>query len=148
MSANTSRRGLIGGSAGLAAGAIVATAAGTMAASASSRHSDAELLRLGAELEHAWAAEEAAYLRNARPEFDQAIEDENQAYFDAAHRIAHQIIEVRATTFDGLFVKASALAWVRREEEFDPEDFEDKTTDLRLAGSIANDLMLMRRYVA
>jgi hypothetical protein len=49
---------------------------------------------------------------------------------------------------EGLLTKAYALGWCRQDDEFEPEDYESTSTETHIVYSIANDLMLMRRYVA
>ncbi|HEX2528081.1 MAG TPA: hypothetical protein VHL31_17485 [Geminicoccus sp.] len=49
----------------------------------------------------------------------------------------------------GLLVKAAAIAWsLGDDDEFTAADLKGETTDVRLACSIANDLLRMRRYRA
>jgi hypothetical protein len=150
MSMNTSRRVLLGrlGTAS-AVGAAAAAAPAIAEQLPVVRHRDRELLRLREELEQAWQAEEATYARNARPEFVQWIEDENQAAFEKVLAIAERMVDLPATTLEGLLAKATAIAWLRRDEPlFERVDHQDACLDTWGCCSLANDLLLMRRHAA
>jgi hypothetical protein len=127
----------------------LAGAAATAASASAGKphHPDAELLRLGQELERAWAEERAVIAATADSYTHEADE-----YTDAMAAITSAIVErveaIRALTIDGLFVKARAIQWCRDSDAFERDEYEGGTTDVRLACSIADDLMLMRRYVA
>lgn len=125
-----SRRGIAG--AGAALLALASTAA--IAAPASG---DAELTRLGAELEAAWSVEAADA---ERCETDEELEAVMARAGDIVDRIEH----LPASTLAGLKVKARAVSWCNQGEEIDPNRFNPyngATTDGRLAASIVRDLL-------
>ncbi|WP_159717758.1 hypothetical protein [Geminicoccus flavidas] len=146
----TSRRNLLERVSTASTIGVAAVAAPAIAEpSPAPRHPDAELLRLRDALEQAWEAEEATYARNARPDFVQAIEDENQAAFEKVLAIAERMIDLPATTLEGLLAKATAIAWLKRDEpRFERIDYQDAWLDTWGCCSIANDLLMMRRYRA
>jgi hypothetical protein len=96
---------------------------------------DAELLRLGAELDQAWAREKALI-------DSEAWGDAYEAAFNACSAIAGQIEKQQAHTLDGFRVKARAVMWCQQWGEVDPFSLsEHPTTDIRLAESIILDLV-------
>ena len=103
---------------------------------------DAELLRLGAEFERSWAAEDDLSLRLLGDQSD-AASDANEAAINATSAIVEKIVALQATTLPGLIMKARAFAWcssgddvVTAEEMFGP----NATTDVRIMLGIVDDL--------
>ena len=96
---------------------------------------DTDLIRLGKELEGAWARE--FELINSK-----TWGDTYEAAFNASSVIVHQIEEHQAHTLDGLRVKARAVMWCQLGA--DPnEPFclgEHQTTDIRLTEAIILEL--------
>jgi len=146
----TSRRNLLERVGAASTIGVAAVAAPAIAEpSPAPRHPDAELLRLRDALEQAWETEEATYARNASTHFVQAIEDENEAAYQKVWALANRMIGMRATTQEGLLAKVTAIAWLRRDEDqFDWIDYKDASIDTWAACTIANDLLMMRRYRA
>jgi len=142
----TSRRTLLA-QAGTAAvvGVTASTAAG--ASAAEPHHPDAELLRLGDELERAWTEERAAF-HATEGICTHETDEYTDAFVGKTSEIAARIKNVPARTFDGLLVKVRAIQWCRDCDLFEPEESWKCSTDSQLAKSIANDLMLMRGGVA
>jgi hypothetical protein len=112
-----------------------AVAIPTAALAGARPHPDAELLRLGRELEEAWARERAT----VRPA---ASDDEVNAVFNVASEIVGEIEALPATTLEGLRVKTRALSWCHDGEGIDFRDEQD-TTDLKLANGIVRDLLAL-----
>lgn len=97
-------------------------------------HPDAELLALGREFEAAWENERRLVaLAKTDAECDAA--------WAPTSAIVHRIVNMPATTMEGLRVKARAILWCGYEEdEAGPEMF-GSNTDHRLAGTIIQDLL-------
>jgi len=126
-----SRRRLLGTTAGVAAVGSLATRA------AAAAHPDAELVRLGAELEAAWARQDAAA---ELAKTDDELEELMRPAEEAVERIEH----LPAYTLAGLLVKARAISWCNCGEEIDPDrfcPFQGAATDGRIAASIVRDLL-------
>ena len=120
------RRFIVAGAGLLALLAKPATAAGN----------DAELVRLGAQLDAAWSEQVAS---------DKADNDIDEPH-ERACEIAHRIEQMQATTIAGLIVKARACSWCHGGEPFEPDFFSldgHPTTDLRLAASVFRDLLAL-----
>ena len=103
---------------------------------------DAEMLRLGIELAAVVEAE------NALPDdVDEAEAAGAEAIIQRGSAIVAAILRHKAHTLAGVQVKARALAWCATDDELGEELFMSGsghlTTDLRLAGSIAGDLLAM-----
>jgi hypothetical protein len=95
---------------------------------------DAPLLNLRRELEAASAALSAMEATASGEEFE-------AAYYQTAS-LARVMLAHKATTIAGLQAKAVAIRWCRGED--DDEDLlvdDNKTTDLRLANSLLDDLL-------
>lgn len=116
----TSRRTLL---AGMAAAAAPVTAMSAVAAPGD----DTELLRLGAALGDAWAAQRSN------------VELTDDAYHRTAD-VVQRILALPAHSIEGLRVKAKAVAWCYDEEPVDLSLDGPKTTDLQLVHSILSDL--------
>ena len=116
-----------------ALGATVASA--SLPSVADAAHPDARLLRLGVELETAWADERRIY---AAFEADQISGEEADKAPDASRAVVDEILRWPATTLEGLRVKARAVSWCYCGDEI---SWDDETTDLQLALSIVNDLV-------
>lgn len=130
---NTTRRSMMGGAAALAAVVAMPVMA--------SEHADAELLRLGRELERAWANERAitaAFHGVYDDDANNLVDD----VCDASGRIVDQIRKVTATTPSGLRVKARAICWIRGEEEI--QSVEADSIDARMVAGLLRDLLNMR----
>ena len=115
-------------------------------------HPDAELLRMGAELETEWARQ-TAFFENTH---DATDEDAMEAMAPSRNSV-QSIQDAKACTLAGLQVKALAIAWCCDDRErgidgiaqFEPEDlFDLATTDERIAWSIVQDLLRMGRMGA
>ena len=94
----------------IAAGSVLAAPASALAIDGVSVRPDAELLRLGRELDAAWAHERATYAR-MKGSYSQEGDRITQAAFDATGEIVGRIEELLATTLDGFKVKARAVSW-------------------------------------
>lgn len=92
---------------------------------------DALLLSLGAELDQAIAAEEAA------------DDDDFRAAAEISRTIVRQIMPIPATSLEGLRVKAKAYRWAHP-DEFDDAIEPDQYTDTGIARSIVKDLLAMQ----
>lgn len=125
----------------LAAAGALATVPGA-ALTALPLHTDAELLRLGAELDEALARQNAAWAASAGELNDEGpLTLKSHAAFDECGGIVDRIELVTATTLAGLLVKAKALAWCRSDDPMTAETFGDHpTTDVRITASILADL--------
>ena len=106
MMTNTTRRAVM---AGLAAAPV----AGLPAIASGAAGDDATLLELGRQLEAAMAHLNFAY--SLIPDFDDDVAVAAERFAHEAHtrtgEIVDAIIETKATTLDGLNVKARALSW-------------------------------------
>jgi hypothetical protein len=132
MSNQTTRRNVITGAAALPLLPASALATETSA--------DAELLRLGAELDRAWAQEKALIYD------DGACGDGYEVANDASSAVGRQIEKQQAHTLEGLRVKARAVMWCHQGEEMDGEPFtlsDQGTTDVRLVEALIRDLVEM-----
>ena len=132
MSTITTRRTLLGEA---AAGTALAVPA---LATAAEPHPDAELLRLGRELDAAWAHERATYAR-MKGSYSKEADRITQAAMLATGEIVDRIEELPATTLDGFKVKARAVSWCYDGGEVDL-GFQG-TTDERLANAIIRELL-------
>ncbi len=75
---------------------------------------DAKLLELGKQIEAAWAHQNCAYSLIPDSDDNAVVEVAEQVAHEAADcigEIVDAIIETKATTFDGLKIKARALSW-------------------------------------
>lgn len=108
-------------------------------------HPDAELLRLGAELDAVWKKEQAAWDIVKRDD----LEDDDPTFVlarqlqDVSGPIVSQIGHLTATTLDGLCVKARAVSWCHCGDEIHLGDVPASSIDVRLAQSIINELLAM-----
>ena len=103
---------------------------------ATETRADAELIRLGAELDHAWARELALICD------DGDCRDGYEAANDAATGVVRQIEQLQAHTLEGLRVKARAVMWCWQWEKFETFSLgEHQTTDIRLSEAIIRDLV-------
>ena len=135
---------------GLLAGAATLTAArGALAAIPPQPNSDAELLRLGALFEAAWAVGNAAYAA-AEGTADEGPESIHAYAMDArTSEIVGQIEALPARTFAGVLVKVRALFWCRTGEPFEAMEFEHylskgpPVTENRLLADLLTDLAAM-----
>ncbi|WP_191060998.1 hypothetical protein [Geminicoccus harenae] len=141
----TSRRTLLA-QAGTAS-VIGVTAPAASASAGQPHHPDAELLRLGRELERAWAEERAAHAATEGT-FTHEADEYTDPFVELSSDVVRKIEAIPALTVDGLLVKVRAIQWCRDGDQFEQDEYKHLSTDARLAHSIANDLMLMRRYVA
>lgn len=99
----------------------------TAAHAQTSPHPDAELIALSDKLDHAWAAEKRA---------NQTSGVDIDPFCDAASAIVELIEATPAVTMAGVMVKVKAFNWCRD----DIGDWEDATTDMRLAEQIIETL--------
>jgi hypothetical protein len=130
----TSRRALLG--------ITTAIAAALPAFASAPLHPDAELLRLGAELEAAWGRE------NAHFDAGLATTDEGiEAAMAPCRDLVNQIELLPARTLEGLRVKARSVQWCCNEGSDDPNYFGSlddwETTDIRISSSIIRDLLAL-----
>jgi len=132
------RRAMLTGAVALPLALPVAALAATVAPSP-----DAELIRLGAELDAAWAAE--APFAERMEALDTVEADEAwEAALGRTSDIAGKIAEATATTLAGLMVKARACSWCRDGEPFTDTTFDEQgTTDVSLAAGVMRDLLAM-----
>lgn len=131
--AASGRRTLLGGGAAL----LALAGGGAAVAKVPAPNPDAELLRLGAELEAAWAGQDAA------AELAET-DEELGVVMDRAGRFVARIEHLPAYTLAGLIVKARAISWCNSGYEIDPDRFcpyPGATTDGRIAASIVRDLL-------
>ena len=123
-----------------ASAALPVTGAVAAGLPAETTTADAELLRLGTELESAWTRERALI-------DSKTWGDTYEAAFNASSAIVDQIEQQRAHTLEGVRVKVRAVMWCHQGEEDDAEPFRlshyQRTTDVRLAESIVLDLAEM-----
>ena len=134
MSREMNRRAILAGVAAIAPVAAL-TAAPALAAP------DAELIALGERLRAAWSADKATIDR-LRGIDTHAAYAEIDASIAACSAIVADIESMRATTLEGVKVKALAVSWCHSGEPFDDESFsEQATTDVRIVSSILNDLL-------
>ncbi len=103
-------------------------------------HPDADLIELGRRLRAAWAAEKAVHAKWGDINSADADREINTA-FDSVLTIVDQIESIQAATMRGIEVKMRALLWCRGGDPF--EDEWPRTTDVRLAFGICNDLQAM-----
>jgi hypothetical protein len=100
---------------------------------------DAKMLELGAQLEVAWAEENAVNLKtDLMDDFVEADRLCGEAA-DRTSAIVAQIERLSASTIDGLLVKAKAVMWCRSGDPFDNHE-DPQTADARLCYSIFQDL--------
>jgi hypothetical protein len=145
--APASRRGLFGAVAGLTlAGTAVTDARHTIRP-----HADAELLRLGALLQAAWAEENAAFAV-VDGLSDGAAQDAAEKAAVALQRRTSAIVDriegTRARTLGGLRIKLSALNWCYSDEPLTAENLAGSRmpcTDTRLLASMLRDLSQIGR---
>jgi hypothetical protein len=103
MKTETTRRAVMAGLAAAPVAGLPAIAGG-----------DAQLLGLGKQLEAAWAHQNCAYSLIPDSDDNAVVEVAEQVANEAAARageIVDTIIETKATTFEGLKIKARALSW-------------------------------------
>ena len=103
MTTNTTRRTIMAGLAAAPVAGLPAIAGG-----------DVQLLELGKQLEAAWAHQNCAYSLIPDSDDNAVVEVAEQVANEAADRtseIVDAIIDEKATTFEGLKVKARALSW-------------------------------------
>jgi hypothetical protein len=132
-----SRRGFLG----QIAGAALAVAAPD--GMSGTRCSDAELLRLGRLLDTA-AAKEVEAWRVALNVLTKDANDAAERLNDSAFAIVSNIQSARAQTFEGLRVKARALAWCHGGEiDFDVLGIAGGSTDQNLLVGMVSDLARM-----
>ncbi len=125
---NLTRRTALAGAA-----ALPLLPAGALAAESSA---DAELLRLGAELDRAWARERTLTYD------DGACHDGYEAANDASSVVGRHIEQQQAHTLEGLRVKARSVMWCHQWGKFEPFNrAEQRTTDVRLVEAIVLDLV-------
>lgn len=105
-------------------------------------HPDAELLRLGAELDAVWKKERAAW-----DSIDQSNQDDIDAkrglaeqHYKEASSVVSQIWQLPATTLEGLRTKAMAVAWCHGSDEVKLCSG-DSHSDLGFADAIVKDLL-------
>ena len=129
------RRAFLAASAALpVTGAVAEAVAGLPAETTTA---DAELLRLGDELDRAWAHEKALI-------DSETWGDTYETAYEASRAVVGQIEQQQAHTLEGLRVKARAVMWCHQGDEMDGEPFsltENQTTDVRLAESIVLELV-------
>ncbi|MGW8788777.1 hypothetical protein [Heyndrickxia sporothermodurans] len=105
---------------------------------------DAELLRLRAEFERLWSAEDVLSLRFLSDRSD-AASDAIDAAVNTTRAVVEKFEVMRATTLLGMIVKVRAFSWchsndvVTAEELFGPKP----STELRLMMGIMRDLALI-----
>ena len=97
---------------------------------------DAELIRLGQELEFLIIKQTALY------DVAETNEEMNEA-FAVTEGVIAKIVALKAHTLAGLKVKARVVKWCYEGEGIEAVDFSKKTTDLRLSFDIARDLIRM-----
>jgi hypothetical protein len=96
---------------------------------------DAELLRLGAEMDPLWDAEKAIAELDETPETDADF----RAARDRTCPIIEKIAAIPATTLAGLHVKAKAVTWIEA-ADYEPravENFEHSLRQEVVAGVLA-----------
>jgi hypothetical protein len=136
------RRGLLGGAAVLAAAPIIPSVAAT--------NPDATLLRLGAELDTAYAAENEAWTAAGDVDDDHPMHVLADKLGEVTGGIVDLIEAERAATLAGLLVKTRAVRWCRTGDAAGPEIFgrypwinRSLATDERLIISLMADLYTM-----
>jgi hypothetical protein len=92
------------------AGFAAASAVTVPAVAIAGDHPDAKLLRLGQEMEAAWAGERATRARMKGQDSDEADEI-TEAAMEAVSEVVGRIEGLQATTLEGLQVKARTLLW-------------------------------------
>ncbi len=114
--------------------------AGAVAIPSAAPNPDADLIQLGA----AFEAEQTRYAAFFAEHTD-TTDDEADAACRPCGDLAGKIQALRATTIEGLRIKAMALRWCWSGEEGGDLDLSSrygmKTTDMRLASSIILDLI-------
>ncbi len=95
---------------------------------------------LAAEFEAAWAASNE-FFRNM-PEY--TSDEDYERMFRPVSDLADRIANMKATTLDGLRLKARALMWCDEEVGF----MDGNTTDERLARGIVHDLLNLKQATA
>ena len=152
MNTTTTRRTIL---AGLAAAPVAG-----LPAIAGAVAGDATLLELGKQLDAAWAHQNCAYSLIPDSDDNAVVEVAEQVANEAADRtseIVDAIIDEKATTFDGLKVKARALSWCHAGDFDGIADCvgnvwwndegkvvkEKPTTDMLIADSILFDLIAL-----
>lgn len=98
-------------------------------------------MALADEFEAAVAAFDRFYLLNQDTESDRALSAECDRLFVAVSSKAKRIAGMKATTLDGLRLKARALMWCNEELDF----MDGNTTDERLARGIVQDLLDLKQ---
>ena len=87
---------------------------------------DAELLRLGREMDPLWDAEKAIAELDETPETDARFRNAR----DLTCPIVEKIAAIPATTLKGLHVKAKAVAWIEF-DDYEPRPVENFEYSLR-----------------
>jgi hypothetical protein len=128
----TSRRDFLV-AAGIASAAIVTP----LAVVAGSPVAADPIAMLAAEFEAAWAASDE-FFRNTP---SGATNEDYERMFRPVGDLANRIADMKATTLDGLRLKARALMWCDEEVGF----MDGNTTDERLARGIVHDLLNLKQ---
>jgi len=108
---------------------------------------DAEIFRLGAEIEAAWRREDEL-IAAAKDASEEAPEHGAlEAQVDIAGDLIDKLLKLRAGSLEALQVKARAIAWCQAGSNeaitiLDPD--RPAATDMRLAQSIIEDLLALR----
>ncbi len=124
---------------------VASNSARSARATSTGSDADERLLRLGSQLEAAWAEQsrlDRHFLSGEAkaPEKDPAGDAAADAAYNRTSRIVNRIEAAQARTIAGLRVKARAIAWCHHGER--PVDLMERpTTDVRLAQSIIADLL-------
>ncbi len=109
---------------------------GAVAAGLPAETGDETLLRLGDELDRAWAREKALIYDDGK------CGNGYDATYDVSSAIVDQIEKQQAHTLEGLRVKARAVMWCQQWGKFEPFSLgEQQTTDIRLSEAIIRDLV-------
>ncbi|EJW11241.1 hypothetical protein A33M_3319 [Rhodovulum sp. PH10] len=103
---------------------------------------DADLLMLGNQLDEAREVEKAAYAKWEGVDTPEADREISEA-FEGVKAVVAQIERIPATTSHGIKVKMRAIGWCRGDEPFEGDPIYSRSTDVRLALSIYNDLLAM-----
>jgi len=138
-----SRRGLLTALGAASVAAPIPTLAATSA--------DADLIRLGRDLDAAWAVSVAAYkaAEIEAPDYDGPLSEAAEATMEAGAEIVDQIKGCTATTLSGIIVKTRAIHWCQGLTEpgagdpileMDEFRFPVPTTDRRILLGLLDDL--------
>jgi hypothetical protein len=107
---------------------------------------DAEIFRLGAEIEAAWKREDELIEAAKDTPEDAPEHGALEAQVDVAGDLIDQLLKLRAGSVEALQVKARAIAWCQAGSGeaitiIDPD--RKAATDMRLAQSIVEDLLAL-----